>query len=259
MKLYLQELLKRRDLTLYLVLSGLKSQNKNSFLGYFWWLLDPLLGTLIYYFVVVILFERGGGPDFGVYLVVGMIVWRSISSTLGLASRSILSRSGIITQVYLPKANLPLGAVLTQLINFGFGLVVIAIFFVVLKMVPGLTILWLPFIILMQFFFMLAIALPVAFLSVFVRDIEYVVTHLTRLWFFGSPVIWRVDMIPERLNWLLDINPMAYFLGSYRNALIYQRTPDVAALLIIGAGAVLFSAAMIYCYSRYEHRMIKVL
>jgi len=259
MKSYLQELLKRRDLMIYLVISGLKSQHKNSFLGYFWWLLDPLLGTLIYYFVVVILFKRGGGPDFGVYLVVGMIVWRSISATLGSASRSILSRAGIITQVYLPKANLPLGAVLTQLINFGFGLVVIGIFFVVLRIVPGLTILWLPFIILMQFFFMVAIALPVAYLSVFVRDIENVVTHVTRLWFFGSPVIWRVEMIPERLRWLLEINPMAYFLGSYRDALIYRSAPDVTALFVIGMGSILLSAAMIYCYSRYEYRMIKVL
>ncbi len=259
MKSYLQELLKRRDLMVYLVISGLKSQHKNSFLGYFWWLLDPLLGTLIYYFVVVILFERGGGPDFGVYLVVGMIVWRSISSTLGSASRSILSRSGIITQVYLPKANLPLGAVLTQLINFGFGLIVIGIFFVVLRIVPGLTILWLPFIILMQFFFMVAIALPVAYLSVFVRDMENVITHVTRLWFFGSPVIWRVEMIPERLRWVLEINPMAYFLGSYRDALIYRSAPDVASLLVIGMGSLLVSLAMIYCYSRYEYRMIKVL
>lgn len=259
MKSYLQELLKRRDLMIYLVISGLKSQNKNSFLGYFWWLLDPLLGTAIYYFVVVVLFGRGGGPDFGVYLVVGMIAWRSISATLSTASRSILSKSGIITQVYLPKANLPLGAAITQLINFGFGLVVIGIFFLVLRIVPGITILWLPFIVLMQFFFMVAIALPVAYMSVFVRDMENVITHLTRLWFFGSPVIWRVEMIPERLKWLLELNPMAYFLSAYRNALIYRSGPDVSALLIIGMGSVCVAAAMIYCYSRYEHRMIKVL
>lgn len=259
MKKYLRELAKRRDLMFYLVISGLKSQHKNSFLGYFWWLLDPLLGTLIYYFVVVMVFERGGGPDFGVYLVVGMIAWRSISSTLTAATRSIVSKSNIITQVYLPKANLPLGAAVTQLVNFGFGLVVIGIFFIVLRVVPGATVLWLPFIIVMQFLFMVAIALPVAYLSVFVRDMENIVTHLSRLWFFGSPVIWRVEMIPESVRWLIDINPMAYFLNSYRQALIYKDSPDVAALLIIGCASLLISGAMIYCYSRFEHKMIKVL
>jgi lipopolysaccharide transport system permease protein/teichoic acid transport system permease protein len=256
---YLKELARRRDLMLYLVISGLKSQHKNSFLGYFWWLLDPLLGTLIYYFVVVVVFDRGGGADFGIYLVVGMIVWRSISSTLTAAGRSIVSKSNIITQVYLPKANLPIGAAVTQLVNFGFGLVVIAIFFIVLRVVPGITILWLPFIIVTQFFFMTAIALPVAYLSVFLRDMDNIVSHLTRLWFFGSPVIWRVEMIPERVRWLIDINPMAYFLNSYRQALIYKNPPDVPALLIIGFFSLLISVAMIYCYSRYEHKMIKVL
>jgi lipopolysaccharide transport system permease protein/teichoic acid transport system permease protein len=256
---YLKELARRRDLMLYLVISGLKSQHKNSFLGYFWWLLDPLLGTLIYYFVVVVVFQRGGGPDFGIYLVVGMIAWRSISSTLTASGRSIVSKSNIITQVYLPKANLPIGAAVTQLVNFGFGLVVIAIFFLVLRVVPGITVLWLPFIIVMQFFFMTAIALPVAYLSVFVRDMDNIVTHLTRLWFFGSPVIWRVEMIPERVRWLIDLNPMAYFLNSYRQALIYKSSPDVPALLVIGFVSLLISVVMIYCYSRYEHKMIKVL
>jgi len=61
MKKYLTDLYKRKDLILYLVTSGLKAQHRNSFLGYFWWLLDPLLGVFIYYFVVVVVFRRGGG------------------------------------------------------------------------------------------------------------------------------------------------------------------------------------------------------
>jgi ABC-type polysaccharide/polyol phosphate export permease len=258
MKKYLKELVKRRDLMLYLVISGLKSQHKNSFLGYFWWLLDPLLGTLIYYFVVVTIFGRGG-PDYGVFLVVGMIVWRSMAATLTSASRSIISRASIITQVYLPKAILPLGAAVTQLINFGFGLLVIAGFFVILKVMPGFTVLWLPFIIFMQFLFMIAVALPIAFLSVFVRDMENIITHFSRLWFFGSPVIWRVEMIPERFGWLIDINPMAHFLNSYRQSLVHQNTPDVMALSVIGVISLIISVCFLYLYSSYEHKMIKVL
>ncbi|HXK61769.1 MAG TPA: ABC transporter permease, partial [Acidobacteriota bacterium] len=60
MNKYLHELARRKDLLLYLVVSGLKAQHRNTILGYFWWLLDPLLGVLIYYFVVVIVFKRGG-------------------------------------------------------------------------------------------------------------------------------------------------------------------------------------------------------
>ena len=130
MKAYINELLKRTDLIKYLVVSGLKSQNKNSYLGFFWWLLDPLLQVVIYYFVVVIIFQRARGADYGIYLATGLIAWRWMATSISTATRSIISQSGIITQVYLPKVTFPLCTVLSQMINFGFGLIVIALCFV---------------------------------------------------------------------------------------------------------------------------------
>jgi len=256
---YFREILKRKDLIIYLVISGLKSQHKNSFLGYFWWLLDPLLGALVYYFVVVIIFKRGGGGDYGLYLIVGMIVWRWMSATITTASRSIVSKSGIITQVCLPKANFPIGTVLSQLINFCFALLVIAVFLVIFKTRPGITILWLPFIMFVQFFFLMALSLLIAFFSVFIRDVEYLLKHLTQLWFFMSPVIWTVERIPERFRWLLAINPMTHFLASYRNIIMYQSMPDFFPLVIIFALSLIFISWMIYHYSCYEHKIIKAL
>ena len=259
MKTYLNNLYRRKDLIVYLVTSGLKAQNKNTFLGYFWWLLDPFLGVLIYYFVVVIVFNRAGGADYGLYLVIGMIVWRWLHSTVTSASRSIIAQSGIITQVYLPKGVFPTGATLTQLINFGFGLLVVSIFFVFFKVAPGIELFWLPFIITMQLFFMMAIAFPIAYLCVFVRDIENIINHLLRLWFFGSPVIWYENMIPERGRWLLDINPMTHFLASYRNVFMYNSNPDYVALLYIGTTSIIFVVLMVYYYSHYEHKIMKAL
>ena len=66
-------------------------------------------------------------------------------------------------------------------------------------------------------------------------------------------------MIPERLHWILDINPMTYFLDSYRQVLIYRQPPETGALFVIGVCSLLAAAVTIYYYSRYEHRMIKVL
>lgn len=258
MKKYLTDLYKRKDLFFYLVTSGLKAQHRNSFLGYFWWLLDPLLGVLIYYFVVVTIFHHGGA-DYGVYLVIGMVVWRWASSTVGSASQSIIAQGGIITQVYLPKAIFPFGATLTQLINFAFGLVVIAAFLVVFRIVPGVEILWLPYVMLTQLLFLAAISLLLAYFSIFIRDINTVVSHLLRLWFYGSPVIWQVEMIPERWRWVLDLNPMAHFLVSFRNVFMYQSSPDFIALSFIGLISTVIIALMLFIYNRYEHRIIKAL
>src|SRR5690606_5346101 len=98
MKRYLKQMSVRRDLLLYLVTSGLRAQHRNSFLGYFWWLLDPLLGVVIYYFVVAIVFRRGGG-DYVLSLVIGMIVWRFLQSAVVGGTKSIVSQAGIISQV----------------------------------------------------------------------------------------------------------------------------------------------------------------
>jgi lipopolysaccharide transport system permease protein/teichoic acid transport system permease protein len=259
MRKYLRHLFERKDLIIYLVISGLKAQYKNSLLGCFWWLLDPFLNVMIYYFIVVVVFHRGGGYEYGMFLVTGMIVWRWLSSTIGSASKSIVGQSGIITQVYLPKAVFPIGAALTQLINFGFGLLVIAIFFAFFRVTPGMKAFWLPFIIMMQMYFLMAIAFPIAYICVFVRDIDNIVDHLMRLWFFGSPVIWQESMIPNKWKWLLDINPMCHFLRSYRNVLMHNSTPDYVALSWIGLTSIIILMLMIYYYSYAEYKIIKAL
>src|SRR5690625_5591259 len=124
MKAYLRELFKRKDLLLYLVKSGLKAEHRNSYLGYFWWLLDPLLNVLVYYFLVVIILDRGG-ENYALFLVIGLVVWRWISSSINSSAKSVLRYSSIIRQVYLPKSIFPLSFTITQLFNFMFGLGVI--------------------------------------------------------------------------------------------------------------------------------------
>ena len=199
MKKYLHELHKRKDLLLYLVTSALKAQYRNSFLGYSWWLLDPLLGAMIYYFVVVRIFGQGD-DDYGMFLLIGVIVWQWLSATVTMASRSIIAQAGIITQVYLPKIIFPISTVLTQLINFGFGLLVIAAFAVFFHLKPSPAVIWLPYITLMQLCFHTAIAVAFSYISVFVRDIEDVASHALRIWFFCSPVIWREICSRRELN-----------------------------------------------------------
>src|SRR5690625_280590 len=109
MKSYIQEILKRKDLLYYLVKSGLKAEHRNSYLGYFWWLLDPLLNVLVFYFLVVIVLGRSHDEfSYALFLVVGLVVWRWISTTINSSSKSILRYSSIINQVALPKAIFPL-------------------------------------------------------------------------------------------------------------------------------------------------------
>ncbi len=259
LKKYLKEIYKRKDLLLYLVTSGLKAEHRNTLLGYLWWLLDPLLSVVVYYFLIVIVLGRGG-EDYASFLVIGLVVFRWFRTTVSSSAESISGKSGIITQVYLPKAIFPFAASLTQLINFVFGLVVIAIFLAFFRIVPGKEVVWLPFIIFIQVLFHMALSLIMAYVCVFIRDIENIITYFMRVMRYVSPVIWDGGRLRNtRFAWIVDANPFSYLLDAYRNVLMYNSLPDFTKLLAIGAVSAVVIIFMLYYYHKNEHKIIKVL
>jgi ABC-type polysaccharide/polyol phosphate export permease len=258
LKKYLIELFKRKDLLFYLVISGMKSQYRNSYLGYVWWILDPLLMGLVYYFLRVAILGMKG-EFIGAFLIIGLLAWKWLQSALSNSARSIISKSGIITQVYLPKAIFPFGTTMTELFNFSFGLVAIAFFLVFYRLVPSIYILWLPVIMFVQFIFLAAISLVLAYYATFVRDIDNLLSHLMRFWFYASPVIWEADRIPKRFSFIVDFNPAATFIKGYRNIFMYNSPPDLEKLFLIGLVSMVLIIYMLYFYSNNEHKLIKAL
>ena len=260
MRQYLKDLIKRNDLLGYLVISGLKAQYRNTFLGFFWWLLDPFLSVMVYYFLVVIVLGRGSQEEnYGAFLVVGLIAWRWIRSVVNSSSRSIVLHSGIITRVYLPKAIFPISVCFSQLINFSIGLLIVAGVLACFRIVPGIQTLWLPVLMLMQLVFLIALSLVIGYVCVFIRDIDNLIHHFMRFWFYSSPVIWAKGRPPERYSWIVDINPVSAYLNSYRNILLYNESPEFAKLIPIVAVSLVVIVAMLYYYSRNEHKIIKAL
>lgn len=258
MRKYIDELIKRKDLLRYLVMSGLKAENRDSYLGYFWWLLDPLLNVLVYYFLVVVIMGRGG-PDFPVYLVIGLVVWKWMNATIIGSSKAITKYSSIINQVYLPKSIFPIALTLTQMFNFVFGLIVIAIFLVFFGVVPSWQIIFLPLIIVVQLIFLLAVSLSVGYISVFIRDIDNLVKHVIRLLFYASPIIWEGSRFPAQYDAFVSANPVAIILDAYRDILMYGNTPNFSNLFIVALLSTIVFFLILRHYSRNEHKIIKAL
>src|SRR5690625_3174925 len=234
MNAYVQEIRKRKDLLLYLVKSGLKAEHRNSYLGYFWWLLDPLLNIAVYYFLVVVILQRGG-ENYAVFLVIGLVVWRWISSSINTSANSILRYSSIINQVYLPKFIFPLSFTITQLVNFLFVLIVIGLFLTIFGVVPTWHIVYLPLLIIITLTFLLAIGSILGYFTVFIRDIDNVLTHIIRIFFYASPIIWEGGRLPPEYGFVVAVNPIAIIVNSYRDILMYHQRPDFIGLGIIFA------------------------
>ncbi len=213
---------------------------------------------MVFAFVRVIFLGRTG-ENLIAFLAVGLVAFQFLAQCLTGSAKSISSKAGIITQVYLPKVVFPFSVVLTQLINFAFGLVTIAVILALSGIVPGPELAWLPLIILVHTVFNVVLGLIVAYVAVFVRDLERILGHVTRILRFTSPVLWEADRIPEDMRWLLDWNPFAWLLDTYRDVLMYGRTPNLVPILYLGMVCVVLVGLLLIFYTYNEHRMIKAL
>jgi len=213
---------------------------------------------MVFYFLVVIILDRGG-PDYPLFLVIGLVVWRLFSTSMNSSAKSILRYSSIINQVYLPKSLFPLSFTLTQLFNFAFGLVVIALFLAIYGVMPGWEIIYLPFLILVQMVFLLALGLVLAYVTIFIRDIDNIMGYVTRLFFYASPIIWEGGRLPPEYSFFVDVNPIAIIVTAYRDILMYGNSPDFTGLFIILFVSLIVGGFMLYYYSKNEHKIIKAL
>ena len=249
------ELLTRRRLIRYMVSANMKRTHVDTVLGQVWWVLDPLLQMAIYVVLIEIIFDRGT-PDYPLFIFAAILPWKWFSIALGSATGSITGREGLIRQVQFPKIVLPAAAVVAGTVSFAISLIALALMYGLYlhRLSPWL--LAIPLIAVVQFAFTLGLGIVLAAVNTFFRDVQNLLGHVVRLWFYASPGLWSFqDHLTDGglLRTILSLNPMAPILESYRNV-IYGEVdgswagPDVIGLgvtlvvsiVLIGVGILLF-------------------
>ena len=261
-----REIWSRRRLIGYIVRADMKRKGADTLLGNLWWVIDPLLQMLVY--VVLVTVIRGGAttPDYPLFIFAAILPWKWFSSSVSDGVTAVTSSEALIKQVQFPKIILPFAAVLAGIVNFAFGLIPLAAILVLLyphHIAP--TLLLIPVIAGVQFVFTLAIAVFVAAVNVFFRDVGNVARHLLRLWFYLSPALFSAKEIESLLNnhgaisLLLNLNPFTALFESYRNVIYSETMPEWLGLLrVLGISAILCVLA-IYLFKRLEPSFAKVL
>ncbi|MCD8501688.1 MAG: ABC transporter permease [Bacillaceae bacterium] len=135
---------------------------------------------------------------------------------------------------------------------------VIAIFLVSFSVVPGWQVIYLPLLIVIQYLSLIALSLFISYVCVFIRDVDNILKHILRIFFYASPIIWEggrfAKIENETLKTVLNMNPVAILLDSYRNVLLYHQNPRFLGLAAITVISVITILAMFYYYSRNEHK-----
>ena len=232
----IREVLSRRRLIAYLVRADLKKTGADTLLGNIWWVIDPLIQMLIYSVLVTLIFQKKI-EDYGLFVFCAILPWKWFSSTVKDGVVSVVGQERLIKQIYFPKLVLPVAAVTAGIVNFAFGLIPMFIL-TYLQYSDRLT--WWPLLIpavaAVQFVFSLAIAIFVAGLNVFYRDIGNLSGHLLRFWFYLSPALYGQDTLDEitkghpTIKALFNLNPWTHLFNSYRSLIYYGQPPDWAEI-----------------------------
>lgn len=243
----------------YLSISTLKTNNKNTTLGYAWWLLEPLLLMLVYYIVVSVIFDRGG-PNYPLFVFLALLPWRAFSTSVTSSMGSLTSNESLIKQILFPKAILPIAANIAGYVNFTFGLPIVLGMVFLFGIDLSLPLIIFPLIVAIQFIFTLGVSLFLSAINVFYKDVQTLMTHILRAWWYLSPGLYSIDLVPDNLRSTYSLlNPFAVFFTSYRDVVMFGRWPDLFLL-----GWVLFISSVVLVigmivFIRKERSFVKVL
>ncbi len=250
------EFWRRRELLWHMTIRHLRGQYKQSILGYAWAILNPLslMLTLSFVFSVLLrVFDTGGVP-YPLFLLTGLLPWIFFSTAVSSATDSVTGGASLVTKVYFPREVLPTAAVLTKIVDLGFGLIILIALMAYLGYPPEWTIIWVPVLFAIHLLFVLGMAFPLAALNLFFHDVRYLVGVVLTLWFYLTPVIYPVDIVPERYNIVFDLNPNWLFINAYRRVILHGVSPGVDRLLL-GLGVALLTFLVgYYLFKRMEPR-----
>jgi ABC-2 type transport system permease protein len=244
----LKEVASSRELIWNLALRELRGRYKRSALGWFWSLLNPLFTMVIY----TIVFSRilratppPGDPSgldvFGLYLLCGLLPWNFFSLTVSTAMAGLVGNGALLKKVYFPREAIVLGVTVSGLITFGIELGLLSI---VLLFFGNVVVPWLPVLLLLVALlavFTTGIAMALSSANVFFRDLSHLWALVAQAWFFLTPIVYPLDIVPESLLPFIEANPMTVFVVQFRDVLYNLRFPawDQVALLTIGSCATL--------------------
>ena len=208
-----------------LVSRDFKTKYKRSILGVFWSFLNPLLTMAVQYVVFSNLF-RFDLPHYQVYLITGIVMFNFFSEATNMALGSIVGNAGLITKVYMPKYIYPLTRVLSSLVNLAISLIPLLLVTVFSGIVPTKAYLLLPFALVCLTVFCLGIGMLLAAAMVFFRDIQFLWGVLTMIWMYLTPIFYPVSILPKEVAWVLDVNPLYYFITFARTCIMDGISPE---------------------------------
>lgn len=227
----LKELYKYRNLINELVKRDVKKKYRRSVLGILWSLLNPLLMMLITAMVFSHLF-RFEIKNFPLYLLTGQIIFTFYAEATNFAMGSILENGHLIKKVYVPKYLFPLARVISSAVNLCFTLPAMLAIILITGQEISLKIFLIIIPLILLVIFCLGIGLFLSALAVYFRDMFHLYGVVLTALNYATPIFYPENIIPIQYQWLVNINPLYFYLKMFRQIVYSNAVPDISLLII---------------------------
>jgi lipopolysaccharide transport system permease protein len=257
-----RELWHYRELWFILAWRDIKVRYKQTLLGVAWALIQPFTTMVVF----TLIFNKAVGvkSEYGVpyplFSFSGLLPWFYFTSSLTLASTSVMGNATLVTKVYFPRLLMPLASITVPFVDLLFSTTILAGMFIYYGRAPHWHTVAVPLFLLMALVTALGMGLWLSALSVRYRDVPYAIPFLIQLWLFASPVLYPVNKyIPEHLRWLFALNPMTGVIDGVRWCVLGKGVPHYLIFTTSGAVGLLLLVTGVVFFRRTERTFADVI
>lgn len=253
-----------RQFILSSVKNDLKARFARSRLGGLWMVLQPLAQVAIYSLVLSrIMGARLPGISneyaYSIYLMAGMVAWSLFVDIITRSLTLFVDNGNLMKKIFFPRVCLPFIAVGAALVSNLLLFAATVFIFALLGHAPTLALAWLPLLVLINCAFALGLGLSLGVLNVFVRDVSQVMTVVLQLWFWMTPVVYTPDILGERFQQIIALNPMYYIVTSFQDVMLYGKAPALGPLAWMALGSFAVLGLSLVMFRRASPEMVDVL
>ncbi|MDA3133971.1 ABC transporter permease [Atlantibacter subterranea] len=234
---------------------------KTSMLGAAWLILQPLSLILVYTLIFSEIMQAKlpnvtGAFAYSIYLCSGVLTWGLFAEILGRSVSVFLENANMLKKLNFPRICLPVIVVVSAILNFLIIFTIFSIFLIVTGQFPYQVIVAIIPLLVIQIAFTVGLGMVLGVMNVFFRDIGQFIAILIQFWFWFTPIVYTVNIVPEWAKNIIMMNPLSKLVVSYQNIMVYQKWPDWELVLPVAVTAVVLCTLGMYMFRKFSADMV---
>ena len=243
----IKELIEYRDLFYILAYRDLRVRYAQTFLGFLWAILQPVATLIILFFVFgkALKVDTGDIP-YPVFALAGLSMWTYFSFVLNQSGQSVIGAQEMIKKIFFPRLVIPLSKAVVGFVDFGITLIFLIVMMIVYGITPSANVFFAPIFILLNILAALSVGIWLSALTIRYRDFQHVIPFMVQFGLYATPVAYPATFVPEKYQFIYNLNPMAGVISGFRWCLFGGEYPGQDIYLAAGIIVILFISSLYY-------------